>query len=193
MAGTTTSGGAQNKLACDCVVPFAWVGLTAHSAMSGLDQNDVTRGMLGARRDFSDEYTVSNPGDTAGKGRVPLYGQLNITFEATLPQAGRWCLLMPAGELWIRGNTGDRLCLQASIGVNAEANEDGTALGAVDFFGFPAPEGPLDPWTLYRRWPSRRSYRLSATMRPISSSRKPSRRACVTNPRSANASGPYTQ
>jgi len=192
---------------CDCVVPFTWMGLNAFGNMTGPNRNDVYQGILGANRQYTGEYTVTNPGDTDGKGRVPLNGQMHMTFEASVPQTGRWCLLMPAGDLWVRGhskvvgqgnsttsydakvwidyyqllivgstlveiaggeihydgtrsesrtryfdadvvlgprylffnaNSGDRVVLSVRIEVDTAANEDGTAVGTVDYFGFPA-------------------------------------------------------
>src|SRR5262245_35439349 len=83
-------------LRCDCVVPFEWVSLTAMNSMTGPNRTDVARGLLGAQRQFSGEYRVYNPGDTTGKALVHRTGQLHITFEARLPEAGRWCVLLPA-------------------------------------------------------------------------------------------------
>lgn len=192
---------------CDCVVPFTWMGLNAYGNMTGPDRNDVFQGILGANREYTGEYTVTNPGDTEGKGRVPLNGQLHMSFEATIPQGGRWCLLMPAGNLWVRGHSkvvgqgnsttsydakvwidyyqllivrstlveigggeihydgtrsesrtkyfeadvvlggrylffnassGDQVVLSLRIEVDTAANEDGTAVGTIDYFGFPA-------------------------------------------------------
>ncbi len=95
----------DNQLACDCVVPFRFRRLDVYSSMSGPEQNQVARGMLGAMRWNANEYTVWNPGDTTGKTRVPLYGQMHISFSADVPQAGRWCLIHPSGSLFIRGHS----------------------------------------------------------------------------------------
>ncbi|MEW5873069.1 MAG: hypothetical protein AB1894_27670 [Chloroflexota bacterium] len=96
---------ASNQLACDCLVPFKFTGLIAYNAMSGPNQFEVARGMLGALRLGADEYQVFNPGDTTGKTRVHFFGQLCITFAAQIPQAGRWCLIHPSGILRIRGHS----------------------------------------------------------------------------------------
>jgi hypothetical protein len=93
------------RLACDCVVPFAFAGVTVSGSMTGPEPTQVARGVIGIARDYSDEYTVSNWGDTSGKTRVPLGGQIHITFEAQLPQAGRWCLIHPAGYLFVQGQS----------------------------------------------------------------------------------------
>lgn len=96
---------ASKQLACDCVVPFQFRRLDVYNSISGPEQNQVARGMLGAMRWGANEYTVWNPGDTTGKGRVHIYGQMHISFSANIPQAGRWCLIHPSGTLRIRGHS----------------------------------------------------------------------------------------
>lgn len=96
---------ASKQLACDCVVPFKFQRLEVYNSISGPEQNQVARGMLGAMRWGANEYTVWNPGDTTGKTRVPLYGQMHISFSADIPQAGFWCLIHPSGTLLIRGHS----------------------------------------------------------------------------------------
>ena len=73
--------------------------------MSGPDLFDVRNGLLGAIRLADDEYTISNPGNTTGKTRVHLNGQMHLSFSAVLPKTGRYCLLMPAGNLWMHGHS----------------------------------------------------------------------------------------
>lgn len=95
----------KGELACDCVVPFQFQRLDVYGAMSGPEQDEVARGMLGAMRWYANEYTVWNPGDTDGKTRVPMYGQMHISFGATIPRGGRWCLVHPSGTLLLRGHS----------------------------------------------------------------------------------------
>lgn len=96
---------ASNQLACDCVVPFEFYRLDVYTSMSGPEQNQVNRGMIGAMRLGANEYTVWNPGDTTGKTRVHVWGQMHISFTARIPQAGRWYLIHPSGTLLIRGHS----------------------------------------------------------------------------------------
>lgn len=94
-----------NELACDCVVPFRFRRLDVYTNMSGPETAGVRSGILGANREYTNEYTVWNPGDTDGKARVHLPGQIHISFSAQLPRGGRWCLLLPSGDLWVRGHS----------------------------------------------------------------------------------------
>lgn len=96
---------ASKELRCDCLVPFKFRRLDVYSSMSGPEESEVARGILGAMRWGANEYTVWNPGDTTGKTRVHVYGQMHISFSASLPQAGRWCLIHPSGPLMIRGHS----------------------------------------------------------------------------------------
>lgn len=96
---------ADGEIACECLVPFKFNGLHVYGSMSGPSLTDVRNGILGAIRLADDEYTVSNPGNTTGTTRVPLAGQMHLEFSATLPTGGRYCLLMPTGQLWVRGHT----------------------------------------------------------------------------------------
>jgi hypothetical protein len=95
----------SKELACDCVVPFMFRRLDVYTNMSGPETDQVRQGILGAYRRYTNEYSVWNPGDTTGKTRVHIAGQMHISFSARLPQAGRWCLLYPSGQLWIRGHS----------------------------------------------------------------------------------------
>jgi len=95
----------SNQLACDCLVPFSFRGLDVYNSMSGPEMYEVTRGIIGANRYGDNEYSVWNPGDTTGKTRVHLFGQMHISFSADLPQAGRWCLFHPSGFLDIHGHS----------------------------------------------------------------------------------------
>lgn len=95
----------SNDLSCDCVVPFQFQRLDVYTNMSGPEQGGVARGVLGANRYTANEYTVWNPGDTDGKTRVHIVGQMHISFGAQLPQSGRWCLIHPSGSLLIRGHS----------------------------------------------------------------------------------------
>jgi len=96
----------QAEQACpSSTVPFAFRGLEVYNNMAGPEQTDVARGMLGAMRWGANEYTVWNPGDTRGTTRVHLYGEMQISFGAVIPQAGRWCLVHPSGSLLIRGHS----------------------------------------------------------------------------------------
>lgn len=96
---------ATKQLACDCMVPFMFQRLDVYGSMSGPEQNQVDRGMLGAMRWGANEYAVWNPGDTTGKTRVLIYGQMHISFSAVIPEAGTWCLIHPTGTLLIRGHS----------------------------------------------------------------------------------------
>ena len=55
---------ASKQLACDCIVPFRFRRLDVYNNMSGPERNEVAHGILGANRDYANEYTVWNPGDT---------------------------------------------------------------------------------------------------------------------------------
>ena len=94
-----------NEDSCDCVVPFRFSGLNVYSDISGPELNQVERGILGAAQWYTNEYTISNPGDTTGKTRIRKVGQLYITFTADLPTARRWCVILPSGRLFIRGHS----------------------------------------------------------------------------------------
>jgi hypothetical protein len=93
------------KLACDCVVPFKFQGLDVYNNMSGPEQNEVARGVIGASRYGPNEYTVWNPGTSSGTYRAHIYGQMHISFGAKIPKKGRWCLIHPSGLLFINGHT----------------------------------------------------------------------------------------
>src|SRR5262245_58737452 len=96
---------ASKQLACDCIVRFWFRRLNVYNNMSGPERNEVARGLLGARRDYANEYSVWNPGDTDGKTRVHINGQMHITFDSGIPEAGRWCLILPSGNLYVRGHS----------------------------------------------------------------------------------------
>jgi hypothetical protein len=95
----------SRRVACDCLVPFGFASLKTFGALSGPDLTDVRNGILGAVRLTDAEYTVNNPGTTDGKTRMPLNGQMHLTFTASIPTTGRYYVLLPAGNLWVRGHT----------------------------------------------------------------------------------------
>ena len=95
---------AENKqLAVECLIPFKFQGLDIFNNMAGPEKKKVDRGMIGAMRSGVDEYTVLNPGETSGKTRKHIDGQMHITFRAIIPTTGKLCLIHPAGRLLIRG------------------------------------------------------------------------------------------
>lgn len=93
------------EIGCDCLIPFKFDGLKVYGSIGGPESSVVARGMLGAVRWNTGEYSVFNPGDTTGKTRVHVSGQLYIRFNAFLPKSGRYCLLIPAGALQIKGSS----------------------------------------------------------------------------------------
>jgi hypothetical protein len=96
---------ATRQLNCDCLVPFTFSALESINSMSGPDLTDVRNGILGAIHVNPGEYTVSNPGTTSGKYRAHIGGALHLEFTATLPETGSYFLLMPTGNLWVRGHS----------------------------------------------------------------------------------------
>jgi len=89
----------------NCLIPFTFQALQIYGGITGPAISDVRQGMLGAGRQADGEYTLTNLGDTDGKGRVPIDGQLAIVFGAEIPQAGTYYLLMPSGLFFVNGST----------------------------------------------------------------------------------------
>lgn len=91
------------EISCDCVIPFCFDQMRVYGDISGPAMSNVTRGIIGANRYSENEYRVYNGGDTNGKGRVHKIGSLDILFSAIIPNNGRYCLLLPVGNLLIGG------------------------------------------------------------------------------------------
>ncbi|OGD24509.1 MAG: hypothetical protein A2Y56_15725 [Candidatus Aminicenantes bacterium RBG_13_63_10] len=89
----------------DCLIPFTFQELQVHGEITGPAVTDVRQGMLGAGRRADGEYTLTNLGDTEGKGRVPKDGYLAVVFAAEIPEAGSYALIVPSGEFFIHGST----------------------------------------------------------------------------------------
>lgn len=198
----------ERQVSCDCLAPLRYTGLKVYSDMLGPEQWDVTRGIVGAIRQNPNEYEVNNLGETTGTTKISMRGQMHIVFECIVPRPGRWCLIHPSGNLFVRGHSrvvghgnsttcmdakvwvdyyqvlelgptilelsggqihydgtrsedrtknfvsdvelppravffqstraGEILMLTFRIEVQADANEDGIACGAIDMFGLPA-------------------------------------------------------
>lgn len=94
---------ASNKLKCECIAPFSFNQLRVLDSISGPATSDVTRGVIGAKRYYDYEYKIYNSGDTNGTTRVHMVGSLDILFSAAIPSTGRYCILLPVGDLWISG------------------------------------------------------------------------------------------
>jgi len=94
-----------NQIQCNCIFPFVFQSLKVYDHMTGPNMFEVERGILGINRYYDGEYRVYNSGDTVGKGRVSMVGHGDLTFKADITTGGRYCLLMPAGYLLIRGKS----------------------------------------------------------------------------------------
>jgi len=95
----------KKLVTCECIVPFRFRGLHTFGSMAGADGDQAQRGVVGAHRYYDDEYTVANYGDTEGRMRLHLDGQMQIEFGAELPKTARYCLICPSGHLVIRGRS----------------------------------------------------------------------------------------
>lgn len=108
---------------CDNVVPFKFTSLGAYDNMTGPNETDVVRGVLGAQRWYDGEYEVYNSGDTGGTTRISKIGHLSINFQGQIKKTGNYSLLMPTGYLdifgtgYVHGHGNSSTCYDSKIWV----------------------------------------------------------------------------